>query len=620
MCGIVGIAAVNPPERREWLAAGRDAMAHRGPDAIGELWTKCGRVGLAHRRLSILDLTEAGGQPMVHREGGLSIVFNGEIYNFRDLRSRLEALGHTFNTHSDTEVLLVSYLEWGFECLDYLEGMFAFALHDQKKEVLFLARDRAGEKPLFYHLSRGELRFASELKGLLADRSMPRRVDRRSLDCYLSFSFVPGDMCILDGYNKLPAAHAMVFNYHNGDSRVYRYWEIPTYEQPDRHLTDDELTIQLEHLLEASVKRQLVADVPVGLLLSGGVDSSLITALAARSGNPLRTFTVGFRETPAYDETRHARLIAEYFGSQHTVLEADLVGPEIIQVLARQYDEPMVDSSMIPTFLVTKEISAMCKVALGGDGGDELFGGYYSASRMAQLQGHISWLPLSLRKAISNTGQKLLPTGHRGRHFLGHIGVDATKDVPPFMPKFDQEERRSLLSSRESWPYIAEEIRAERIPRSRDAVQRVTRFDFVNYMAEDILVKVDRASMLNSLEVRSPFLDVRVVEFAYSRVPSRLKANAVERKIILRNLAKKILPPEFDKERKQGFGIPLAQWLRNGAWRIKFEEILLDRSATFDRVAVSKLFAGLDAGRPISEHLFGLALFESWRKEYQITL
>ena len=280
----------------------------------------------------------------------------------------------------------------------------------------------------------------------------------------------------------------------------------------------------------------------------------------------------------------------------------------------------MVDSSMIPTFLVSRQIAQHCKVALGGDGGDELFGGYHSASRMAWLARQDFLLPQSLRKGLSSVSNRVLPIGAKGRTFLAHWGTDAAVDLPVFSGLFDREPRRKLMRKQQGWQLRAESLRQARVPMESDAVQRVTRFDFANYMAEDILVKVDRASMLNSLEIRSPFLDQHVIEFAYGRVPARLKALPDARKRILKQLAGRLLPASFDQTRKQGFGIPIDAWLRKGPWRDRFKEVLLDGSSLFDPTQVQALFRGLDAGRPIKEHLFGLAFFEMWRREYGVSL
>jgi asparagine synthase (glutamine-hydrolysing) len=621
MCGLVGIASQSPTDNRTWLATGRDVITHRGPDDAGEWWSDDGRVGLAHRRLSIIDLSPAGHQPMLDEQRGLAIVLNGEIYNFRELRAGLEKCGYSFRSSSDTEVLLAAYDFWGMDCLSRLNGMFAFALYDARRQTVFLARDRAGEKPLFYYLAQGTLRFASELKALMADPAMPRRIDPASLDCYLAMGYVPGERCMLQGYSKLPPAHALSFDLQRGTANVWRYWQVPdlTPEAAAGQLDELGLLDELEALLEDSVRRQLVADVPVGVLLSGGVDSSLITAMAVRASSQVKTFTIGFPGHGSLDETEHARLIARHFGTQHTELMAQPTTADLIPRLARQYDEPMVDSSMIPTYLVSQLVHQHCTVALGGDGGDELFGGYGQYSRLLWMQERFGRVPLPLRKAISFGAEKL-PVGLKGRNWLQGLGVDLQRGLPLIANYFDAATRRHLMAQHSGWEPVAESIRRERIPPHPDLLQRATRMDFGNYLAEDILVKVDRASMLNSLEVRAPLLDYRLIEFAFARVPSHLKATAQDKKILLKRLTARVLPPEFDRERKQGFSIPLAAWLKTGPFRDMFHEVLQDTGSLFDRRTVRGLLKGQERGRSNGERLFSLVLFELWRREYSITI
>lgn len=618
MCGLVGIAARTRIADCEWLLHGRDAMRHRGPDDAGIYWSSDGRVGLAHRRLAIIDLTQGGHQPMLTDDCRICIVYNGEVYNFIEIRDELIALGHRFKSNSDTEVLLSAYRQWGLDFVGRLNGMFALAIHDRDTGRIILARDRAGEKPLYYRLAGGELRFSSELKGLLADPALPRKIDREALDCYLTMGYIPGDKCIFSGLSKLPPAHTLVFDYATGDAKIGRYWSLPLPTATPETTSRQELLADLETLLEAAVRRQMVADVPVGLLLSGGVDSSLITALAVRSAGQVKTYTVGFRQFRDFDETEHASLVANHFGTDHTVLEADAVAPEILPMLARQFDEPIVDSSVIPTFLVTRQIAKHCRVALGGDGGDELFGGYYSASRMARLQQLHPMIPSVARNAIGHAASSLLPLGFTGRAFAMMLSSDAGTELPIFAPKYDLASRKRLLAD-DKWPFVAETVWRNATPATVDAVQRITRHDFANYLPEDILTKVDRASMLNSLEVRSPYLDVNMIEFAFGRVPSSLKATSTDRKILLKQLAARLLPQGFDRKRKQGFGIPLSHWLRAGHWRDMFQSILIDTQSIFDQREIRWLFSSLDSGRPVKEQLFALAFFELWRREYGAT-
>jgi asparagine synthase (glutamine-hydrolysing) len=624
MCGIIGIASLKRNDDRNWLIKGRDAMTHRGPDDEGVWWSADGRVGMGHRRLSIIDLSPAGHQPMQDNNRQITIVFNGEIYNYRDLQKELTAKGHIFRSHSDTEVILAAYREWGVDCLARLNGMFAFALYDIAQQRLFLARDRAGEKPLFYTHANGELRFASELKGLLADPNSPRRIDPEALDLYLMMGYVPGDRCLVKGVNKLPPAHALLFDLVKNDRQVWRYWQCPAPPNPasvDSHDSQG-LLDEFETLLEDAVRRQLVADVPVGVLLSGGVDSSLITAMAARASNHVKTFTVGFPNFGDYDESEHARLIANHFGTEHIELDTGDITPDMLQTLAHQYDEPIIDSSMIPTYLVCQLVRQHCTVALGGDGGDELFGGYPHYDRLLWTQEKFKRVPQALKNAIAYTAQTVLPLGFNGRNWLQALGCDLNTGLPLILSYIDGSMRRNLMSSATgtTWPLVAEEIRASRVPAFDDLLQRATRMDFENYMPEAILVKVDRASMINSLELRAPLLDYRIIEFAFGRVPSHMKATAHKRKILLKQLTAKLLPPEFDQKRKQGFTIPLAEWLKKGPWRDHFQEVLFDQNCLFDKKAVSDLMRGQDKGIKNQERLFGLVMFELWRRKYQISL
>jgi asparagine synthase (glutamine-hydrolysing) len=619
MCGIVGVVSSEPIQERRWLLAGRDALRHRGPDGAGEWWAADARAWLGHRRLAIIDLTPAGAQPMLDRGGDLALTFNGEIYNYRELRADLAARGHTFVSDGDTAVILAAYREWGAGCVARLEGMFAFGLYDARAAQLLLARDRAGEKPLFYRLADGAIHFASELKALLADESLPRRADAVALDCYLADGYAPVERCLLQGFRKLPPAHTLKFEVVTGRAEVARYWRLPSppaeTERPDVSLLDD-----LERTLEQAVRRQLVADVPVGVLLSGGVDSSLVTAMAARANPAIKTFTVRFPGHASYDETEHARLVARAFGTDHVEIDAEAASVDLLPILARQFDEPMIDSSMVPTYLLSRVVRSHCTVALGGDGGDELFGGYPHYGRLLRMQRTTARVPRALRSA-AGAASALLPTGFPGRSWARALGSDLARDVPPIAQIIDRDARARLYGSRLGTVGAAERIRAGRLPRDGDLVARATRLDFDTYLPEDLLVKVDRASMLTSLEVRAPLLDVRMIELAFGRVPSALKVTEAGRKILLKRLAARVLPATFDFARKQGFSIPLASWLRSGPWRESFREVLLDPGQTlFDRRFVDRLLASKATLRRNAEGLFGLVMFELWRREYRVEI
>jgi len=598
-------------------------MRHRGPDDAGEWWSQDGRVGFGHRRLSIIDLSPAGHQPMGDPSGETRIVFNGEVYNFVDLRSELTEEGFSFRSQSDTEVVLAAYKKWGTDCLSRLNGMFAFAICDLRRGLLFLARDRPGEKPLFYSLEEGCLRFSSELKGLMADTSIARRIDPEALECYLAEGYVPSDRCILRGVKKLPPAHAMTFDTRSGESRFWRYWRVPELDASAAAGRVDESALleELEYLLEDAVRRRLVADVPVGILLSGGIDSSLVTAMAVRTSPRVMTFTVCFPDHGRFDETKHAQLIARHFGTEHVQLDAENGTVGLLPELARQFDEPMVDSSMVPMHLVAHLVRRHCTVALGGDGGDELFGGYSHYNRLLWMQRRLGVLPLFLRQAVARGAEAVLPLGFKGRNWLQAMGTDLENGLPLIASYYDRDSRRRLTGNHFVGDGFAERIREAMIPLGGDLLQRATRMDFWSYLPEDLLVKVDRASMLNSLEVRSPMLDPRLIEFAFGKVPSSLKSTSSSRKVLLKKLTARLLPPNFDAVRKQGFSIPLASWLDSGPWLDYFCEVLLDHGQElFDRRFVGCLIDGQRKGRSNGERLFGLVMFELWRREYRVGL
>jgi asparagine synthase (glutamine-hydrolysing) len=620
MCGIVGIASFTAQHSRTWLNIARDALVHRGPDYAGNWWSECGRIGLAHRRLAIVDTSPEGNQPMHLPYMGLSVVFNGEIYNFRELRAQLKSYGHTFSTSSDTEVLLAAYAQWGTGCLEYFNGMFAFALYDAARQQVFMARDRAGEKPLYYITEQDSLYFASELKALLTYDVLPRRVNLEALDCYLAVGYVPYDRCLLQGYKKLPPAHALCLNLETRTQTIWRYWFPPDYQEETGQPDEAALVDELENLLADAVGKQMLADVPVGILLSGGIDSSLVTAMAARNSSQVRTFSIGFPGNERHDETQHARLIAKHFGTKHTELFAEDATADLIHRLVYQFDEPLVDSSMVPTWLVCSLVREHCTVALGGDGGDELFGGYNHYRRLLWMYHNLKWIPETIRNGVALVAEQALPIGIKGRNYLLALGKLSNAGLPQIATYFDPTARCKLYNGRIAMPIVAEKVMSARVGRVTDTLQRATRMDFETYLPEDILVKVDRTSMANSLEVRAPFLDKRIVEFAFRNVPSVLKATARSQKVLLKSLAARSLPPEFQRNRKQGFSIPLGKWLERGRFRELFWDTLSGECGIFNAGAVAELLSGQDKGRNNGERLFALVQFELWRKAYRVSL
>jgi asparagine synthase (glutamine-hydrolysing) len=554
--------------------------------------------------------------------GEIIIVFNGEIYNYQELRRELESRGHRFQTVSDTEVLIEAYRAWGEDCLAHLNGMFSFCLCDQKKQRLFLARDRAGEKPLFYGYGDGRFAFASELKALMADPEQPRRLDLNGLEFYLAYGHIPGSYCILKDVHKLPPAHAMTVDFNLSELRVWQYWHVPP---PDHNYNAsmDLLLEELEEILRDAVKRQLVADVPVGVLLSGGVDSSLVTALAAQTSSmPVRTFTITFPGHGQYNEAPYARIVADHFGTQHIELAAEPASVGLLPKLARQYDEPMCDSSMVPTYLVSNLIRQYCKVAVGGDGGDELFGGYFNHQWLLYQERLRCFLPPLIRKIIKACALHF-PVGFRGRNGMLAIGGELRDAMATSGLFFDTRTRQRLLNPlHEKLGLLInpEAYKARLCEPGRGVPGLGMAVDFKMYLPDDILVKVDRASMLNSLEVRAPLLDYRIIEFAFGRVPNHLRVTTKGRKILLRQLASKLLPQRLNLSRKQGFSLPLRSWFK-GDWGGYVEDVLREADRDiFELKTIQTIIRGQKCGFNNSERLFALTMFELWRRAYKVSL
>lgn len=615
MCGITGLISRSGDDAgRGLLERMRDSMRHRGPDDAGSWWSPDGRVGLAHRRLAIIDLSPAGHQPMLRDR--VAITFNGEIYNFLELRKQLEDSGHTFASSSDTEVMLAAYLQWGPGFVSRLEGMFAFALYDAASDELLLARDRAGEKPLFYSASSDGFAFASELKALFESGRIERRVDPECLDEYLAYGYVSADRSLVAGVRKLPPASILRYNLRNGAVDVTRYWDVPSAEEARPRPIDD-LCDELESLLRRAVSRQMISDVPIGILLSGGVDSSLITALAASVVPAVKTFTITF-PGHAVDEGPFARLVANHFGTTHHELVAEPATVEMLPVLAKQYDEPIADSSMIPTYLVSRLVRQHATVAIGGDGGDELFGGYPHYSLLLKEWRLQRLVPRPFRKIVAG-GARLLPVGTRGRNHLIGLGEGVPETIAHVNMYFDRATRERLVKHRAS--QRAEVRRSAIVRRDSTPLRAAMLADFETYLPNDILVKVDRASMLTSLEVRAPFLDPSMIEFAFSQVADGQRASAGGgRKLLLRALGRRLLPGALDLRRKQGFSIPLDQWF-TGDFGVYMRNVLQESDdRVFDRTVIRELIRGQERGRSNSNRLFLLTMFELWRREYGITI
>jgi len=621
MCGIVGVAVADGRVEPKVLTGMRDVLAHRGPDDAGIWVSPDGVMGLAHQRLAILDLSEAACQPMADEAGRAHIVFNGEVYNFKQVHEYLEHMGYRFMTCSDTEVILNSYLQWGTECLSRLNGMFAFGIYDAGARQIFIARDRVGKKPLYYVNRPGYFAFASELKALLADRSQAYCIDPVGLNFYFTYGYVPGDRCILKDVHKLPPAHAMRYDLATGRTEIWRYWAPPFPSKEDGLPDKNALIDDLERLLFDSVRLRLISDVPLGVLLSGGLDSSLIVAAAAaQSSHPIRTFTVTFPGESRYDEAPYARRVAEHFGTEHCELEAKPAGLELLNEMAYPFDEPLADSSLLPTFLVAQLTRQHVTVALGGDGGDELFGGYgyYGvAERVAELWG---WVPMCILGGVASAAARL-PAGVKGRTYLTSLRRGFFQTAIYGTPYFDRTLRRRLfsddmISALGDGFEAPERFKAEKWQYQRMDLDAMMYLDFLTYLPDDIMAKVDRASMNVALEVRAPWLDYRIVEFAFSKVPQVWKVEDGVTRKLQKALAERLFPRGVDFNRKQGFSIPLDRWLV-GPWRSSVEGVLKEASAPYvDWDYTFRLWKGQQRGRSNGARLFALLMYELWWRMY----
>ncbi len=629
MCGITGWAnldARTPPPHGGWelLYSMCERMVHRGPDSEG-LMVSTG-VALGMRRLAIIDLI-TGEQPAFSEDKSIAVILNGEIYNYRELREQLEKKGHSFVSASDTEVLPHLYEEYGLEMVTRLNGMFAFALWDAKLRRLFIARDRFGEKPLYWGVFDNTLLFASEPKVLLAHPAVHPSLDLQSLRQYLSFDYVPAPRSIYEGIQKLPAAHALTLE--NGRIEVKPYWRL-SYKTRTPLESEAEAAEILRDLLADSVRMRLVSDVPLGVLLSGGVDSSTIAALAVQtSSEPVKTFSISFAES-SFDESFYARGVAKFLGTDHHEerLSANLAA-NLVSEIGSWLDEPFSDPSLVPTYLLSRFTRKHVTVALGGDGGDELFAGYpmYRGHQWAEMYRRV---PAALKAGIVEPLLRLLPVktknlsfDYKANRFVAGVKYDPVTRHHVWFGSFTPEQQQQVLTAEtlratdgdiyQDARRMAEECEAD------DVVTRMQSLDTRLYLAEDILTKVDRASMAVSLEVRAPFLDPRVAEFAAS-LPANYKLSRGRTKHILKLAVKDLVPRFVTRRVKKGFGVPVAEWLK-----VKLRPMARDllspervrRAGVFNPEFVTRLQDEHERG--VANHrklLWTLLMFELWHESF----
>ena len=615
MCGIAGIVRWDrAPVLDTEIRAMCRAMGHRGPDEEG-LYLGNG-VGFGMRRLSIIDVA-GGHQPVSNEDHSIWVVFNGEIYNYRELRRRLEQQGHVFRTSSDTETIVHLYEQLGPQCVDELRGMFALAIWDERQQQILLARDRLGIKPLYYAERCGELVFASELKPILALPHIDRALNWEAVGHLFTFLATSPAQSIVEGVKKLePARRAIA---RRGQSlRIERYWDV-AFNEPDERSTEDDLVEQLRELVTDSVRVHQVSEVPVGAFLSGGIDSSaVVAAMASMNPNRIKTFSVGFREE-VYDESNHAQRIADLHDTEHhhLILEPDVVS--MVEDLTWYLDEPFGDTSAIPTYMVSKLAAEHVKVVLTGDGGDELFAGYdkYVVEDRERAYDRV---PAVFRRAAAAVGNAM-PEGMRGRRFLRHLGLEGSHRYLDAQTLFHsdelgrlfQPEARARLASHDPWSQSLQDLQS-----GPDWISSVQYGDLQKYLPLDILTKVDRMTMAHSIEARPPLLDHRLVEFA-AAIPSRLRLRDGVTKYMFKRAMRGVLPDDIIDRPKRGFAVPLAEWFRGSLAGFSRDVLLSDscrQRGLFETGYVERLLQHHQRGRDLSLQLWTMLSFELWCRHF----
>ena len=624
MCGICGVAGGDPARGRELVGRMCGSMVHRGPDDEGVI--QAGGVTLGMRRLSIIDLA-GGHQPMHNEDSTVWVVQNGEIYNHLELREELSAAGHLFATQSDTEVLVHGYEQWGEQMVERLNGQFACAVLDQRARQVFLARDRMGIKPLHYAIDGDRFVFASELKALLQDPALRRGVDPVALDEYLAYEFVPSPRSIVRGISKLRPGHTLAWSLAEGRPRVRRYWAPQLNIDGSRRERDlDEECAELRAVLRESVRKELISDVPLGVFLSGGIDSSAVTAMMTQLGGDVKSFSVGFAER-SFDEAGHARAVARHLGTDHheLMLEPRML-LDLVPRLPVLLDEPLGDASIIPTYLLSAFTRQHVKVALGGDGGDELFAGYPTL-QAHRLAGYYLRAPRAVRRGLVEPVVRRLPVSrgnlsfdYRAKRFVSGAGYPVAERHQRWMGSFSSEERMAVLSRevRGSLAALNGDSAVEDYG-SLDPLNQVLMIDMRMYLENDILVKLDRASMMASLEGRVPLLNNDFVAYA-TGLPLSLKLRGLRSKFLLKRALRGILPERILNRPKKGFGIPVAEWFR-GPLREQMLSVLsperIGSEGFFDPAAVGGLVGEHLAGRRDNrKQLWTLFAFELWYQGY----
>lgn len=628
MCGICGVIdnTTNSNLGEGVIRKMCEHLKHRGPDDEGiYINDQMPSLGLGHRRLSIIDLSASGHQPMPNEDGSIRIVLNGEIYNFQELRKDLEGKGHKFRSRTDTEAVLHLYEEYGKDCLKYLRGMFAFAIWDQKKQVLLLARDRVGKKPLLYHYANGVFCFASEFSSLLESGLIEKKINLQAINYYLTFGYVPTPVTIYEGVFKVPPAHSLILK--DGQITLEAYWKLDYY--PKIKISEEEAAEELLGLLKEAVKIRLYSDVALGAFLSGGIDSSTVVALMSiLSDTKVKTFSVGFEDSD-YSELKYAKSIAERFGTDHHEFIVRPKAIEILPLLIERYGEPYADSSCIPTYYVARETKRYVTVALNGDGGDECFAGYerYQAMLIAEKFRKVPFGAVNLIWLMS----RLLPDSvdpknklRRIRRFMDGLVLPAKDRYLKWVGVFDNNAKKDLYEDNFACSLNQSKVFKFLVPfmdstNNSHLLDKLLNTDVHNYLPDDLLVKVDIASMANSLEGRSPFLDHKVMEFA-ARLPADYKLKGQAKKYILKRAINTLIPQENIHRRKMGFGVPVGKWFRNELKDFLRENLLsqasLRRGYFKPEVIKNMVDNHINAKKDYTFQLWSLLMLELWHQKF----
>jgi len=629
MCGITGFCDFNNRSNVNNLGAMMNALIHRGPDAKGKIVHSLNdvSVGLGHRRLSILDLSNDGQQPMAYE--ALEIIYNGEVYNFREIKVKLEGLGYLFHSQSDTEVVLKAYHAWGLKALDKFNGMFAMAIFDKTKETLTLVRDRAGVKPLYWYWKEGLFLFASELKSFHAHPNFQKVIDQDVLAQYLQYGYVLQPYSIFESTRQLQAGHTLVLDLKTQSMEEKEYWSVVQfYEKPKLILTDNEAISQTENILKKSFEYRMVADVPVGTFLSGGYDSSLVTAiLQSDRDEKINTFTIGFKEK-GYDEAPYAKEVAKHLGTNHTeyyCTQQDAL--EVIPKLATIYDEPFGDASAIPTVLVSQLARENVTVSLSADGGDEIFAGYSAYDKLSKLNRINQKFPKALRRTTAGMLNIINPTSMPFNKKIYNFEIryeklkkmlvaqNAQELLAQSYEYYSQTELNKLLL-RKPTKLVSKFSQDSKV---EDSLSQMLMTDYQTYMADDILTKVDRATMSVGLEGREPFLDTAIIELA-AQLPNEMKYRAGEKKWVLKEITHKYLPKELMDRPKMGFSPPITEWFRDelkAYFLYYLSEERLVKEGLFNPNEVIRLRDEYLAGKNVSvQRLWFILMFEMWHEKW----